>query len=145
MRVCHVTDTYSYTDGGGERSLLLYAARPAAGFPSPGDDQVEQSLDLSDLMIEHPTATFFVRVAGDSMEGCRIFDGDVLVVDRSITAEHGKIVVAAVYGEMVVKQLHKTPTSSALLSAQEGYEPIPITDDDDVHVWGVVTGTVRKL
>lgn len=123
----------------------LYSAQPAAGFPSPGDDAVEQPLDLNDLMIENETATFFVRVSGDSMEGLRIFDGDVLVVDRSLTVAHGSIVIAAVYGELVVKQLHKTPTATRLLSAQAGYEPIEITTAEDIYVWGVVTGTVRKL
>ena len=76
----------------------LYASRPAAGFPAPGDDLVEKPLDLNDLLIDNPTATFFVRVAGDSMEGAKIFDGDVLVVDRSVAPTDGSIVVAAVYG-----------------------------------------------
>ena len=79
------------------------------------------------------------------MEGCKIFDDDILVVDRSITPEHGMIVVAAIYGEMVVKQLQITATGSALISAKEGYEPIVIADGDDIHVWGVVTGSVRKF
>ncbi len=123
----------------------LYDVQPAAGFPTPGDDVVERPLNLNDLMIDNETATFFVRVSGDSMEGKRIFDGDVLVVDRSVPAEHLSIVVAAVYGELVVKQLYKTSSQSKLVSAKEGYAPIPIGDADDVHVWGVVTGTLRRL
>jgi len=123
----------------------LYASQPAAGFPAPGDDLIEQPLDLNDLMIDNPTATFFVRVAGDSMEGLKIFSGDVLVVDRSVTPESGMIVVAAVYGELVVKQLSRQHNRTQLLSANDEYDPIEITGADDVFVWGVVTGSARTF
>lgn len=121
----------------------LYSSQPAAGFPSPGDDMVEQPLDLNDLLVENPTATFFVRVSGDSMEGAKIFSGDVLVIDRSIEAKVGMIVVAAVYGELVVKRLQKTSTGLALLSENENYEPILIDDIEGCFIWGVVTGSAR--
>ncbi len=124
---------------------ILYSAQPAAGFPAPGDDLVEEPLDLNDLLIENPTATFFVRVSGDSMEGARIFNGDILVVDRSIEPASGMIVVAAVYGELVVKRLKKTATSLQLVSENEQYEPIEINDSDDCFVWGVVVGSARVL
>jgi DNA polymerase V len=123
----------------------LYASQPAAGFPSPGDDMVEKPLDLNDLLIDDPNATFFVRVTGDSMEGARIFAGDVLVVDRSVEPKAGLIVVAAVYGELVVKRLAKTNEGMALISEQEGYEPIQINESEGCFIWGVVTGTVRVL
>lgn len=123
----------------------LYASRPAAGFPAPGDDLVEAPIDLNDILIDDPIATFFVRVSGDSMEGARIFDGDVLVVDRSITPVDGSIVVAAVFGEMVVKRLQKRRDQTALVSEQSGYEPIVVGNNDEVFVWGVVTGVVRTL
>lgn len=106
---------------------------------------VERPLDLNDLMIDNPTATFFVRVSGDSMEGAKIFDGDVLVVDRSIEPKDGLIVVAAVYGELVVKRLKKTTLGLSLVSEQVGYEPILIDDTEGCFIWGVVTGTVRVL
>ena len=130
---------------GSELVQPLYASQPAAGFPSPGDDLVEQPLDLNDLLVENPTATFFVRVAGDSMEGARIFDGDILVVDRSIEAVSGRIVVAAVYGELVVKRLKKTPSGLALLSENENYEPILMEDTEECFVWGVVIGSARVI
>lgn len=123
----------------------LYSSQPAAGFPSPGDDLVEQPLDLNDLLVDNPTATFFVRVSGDSMEGARIFDGDILVVDRSIEAKSGLIVVAAVYGELVVKRLQKTESGLALISENENYEPILIDDTEGCYIWGVVTGSARVL
>lgn len=128
-----------------DKNLPLYSSRPAAGFPAPGDDSVERSLDINDLVVKNPTATFFVRVEGDSMEGAGIFSGDVLVVDRSVTPTHSKIVVAAVYGEMVAKRLVVQKNVHLLVSEQEGYEPIPISENDDVHVWGVVVGSVRQF
>lgn len=123
----------------------LYASQPAAGFPAPGDDLVERPLDLNDLLVDNPTSTFFVRVSGDSMEGARIFDGDVLVVDRSIEPKDGLIVVAAVYGELVVKRLRKTPSGLSLVSENEAYEPILIDDSEGCFVWGVVTGSARVI
>ena len=79
------------------------------------------------------------------MEGLRIFDNDILVVDRSLKPESGSIVVAAVYGELVVKQLKQTQQTSQLVSAHVDYEPIEIGDGDDVYVWGIVIGSVRKI
>jgi DNA polymerase V len=128
-----------------KQCLPLYSSQPSAGFPSPGDDLVEKSLDLNDLLIDNPTATFFVRVSGDSMEGARIFDGDILIVDRSVEVKSGLIVVAAVYGELVVKRLQTTKTGLALISENEGYEPILIDDTEGCFVWGVVIGSARVL
>src|SRR5262245_37397313 len=94
----------------------LFASQPAAGFPAPGDDFVEKPLDLNELLIQNPTATFFVRVAGDSMEGAHIFDGDILVVDRSVASRDGSLVVAAVFGELVVKRLRQYADRAELVS-----------------------------
>ncbi len=124
-------------------SSPLYASRPAAGFPSPGDDMVEKALDLNDLLIDNPNSTFFVRVEGDSMEGAGIFSGDILVVDRSVTARSGHIVVAAVYGEMVVKRLRQISDRVELISENNSYAPIPINEAEDCYLWGVVIGSVR--
>ncbi len=123
----------------------LFASRPAAGFPAPGDDMVEKPLDLNDLLIDHPDATFFVRVEGDSMEGAGIFSGDILIVDRSIVAASGHIVVAAVYGEMVVKRLAREGNSLLLVSENADYKPIRLAEAEDCFVWGVVTGSVRTF
>ncbi len=123
----------------------LYASRTAAGFGVPGDDTIEDSLNLHDYLVKNPTATFFVRVTGDSMEGAKIFDDDVLVVDRSLTPKHGRIVVAAVSGELLVKRLHESKQGIFLISENEGYEPIPLTNDTECYIWGVVCGTARKL
>lgn len=126
-----------------EREIALYSSQPAAGFPAPGDDQIEKMLDINDLVVENPASTFYVRVSGDSMIGAGIFDNDVLVVDRSVIPRDGSIVVAAVYGELVVKYLSQKANSVALVSANEAYTPIEVTNNDDCFVWGAVIGSVR--
>ncbi len=124
---------------------IFFASKPAAGFPAPGDDLVEDTLDINDLLVEHPDATFFVRVAGDSMEGAKIFSDDILVVDRSVNPKNRNIVVAAVFGEMVVKRLVIEKSGTWLMSESPGYEPIAISENDDCYIWGVVVGSVRVL
>ena len=123
----------------------LYATSPAAGFPAPGDDMVEKSLDVHDLLVKHPASTFFVRVQGDSMEGAGIFSGDILVVDRSVEPKVGKIVVAAINGELVVKRIGRQGNALVLLSENEAYSPIVVGESEDCFVWGVVTGSVRQF
>ncbi len=125
--------------------VALYSSAPAAGFPAPGDDMVEKSLNVHDFLVKHPVATFFVRVEGDSMEGAGIFSGDILVVDRSVEAVSGKIVVAAVGGGLVVKRLAKLEGTMVLMSENSAYEPITVTGDEECFVWGVVTGSVRQF
>ena len=123
----------------------LYASSPAAGFPAPGDDMVEKSLNVHDLLVKHPASTFFVRVEGDSMEGAGIFSGDVLAVDRSIEPRVGKIVVAAINGELVVKRIGRSGNSLILLSENDAYAPIVVGESEDCFVWGVVVGSIRQF
>ena len=127
-----------------ERPLFL--SQVAAGFPSPADDHIEQRLDLNHYMIQHDAATYFVRVKGDSMIDAGIRDNDVLVVDRSITARPGCIVVAVVNGELTVKTLGRSKSGQPLLTpANANYTAIEIRDGMSFEVWGVVTGSVRKF
>lgn len=130
---------------GPQQSQPLYTSRTAAGFGVPGDDAVDESLNLHELLVTNPSATFFVRVSGDSMEGARIFDGDVLVVDRSRTPKHNSIVIAAINGEMVVKRLQRRPDGAYLVSENDRYAPVRLTEADDCFIWGVVTGSARSL
>ena len=129
----------------GKQKLTLFASRPAAGFPAPADDLIERALDINDLVVKNPASTFFVRVEGDSMEGTGIFSGDVLVVDRAVEAKDGKIVVAAVYGEMVVKRIRKVGEQFFLYSENESYKPIVVSENDDCYIWGTVVGSVRNF
>jgi DNA polymerase V len=125
--------------------IPLYSSRPQAGFPAPGDDQIEKVLDINDLVVKNPASTFFVRVEGDSMEGAGIFSGDVLVIDRSLTPKDGSIIVAAVYGEMVVKRLLKQGDTHILASENAQYKPIQLSGNEDCLIWGVVVGSVRQF
>jgi DNA polymerase V len=125
--------------------IPLFLERVSAGFPSPAEDYIEKTLDLNELCIQHPAATFFVRVQGESMTEAGIFPGDVLVVDRSLQARHGDIIIASLETEMTVKQLHLSPPPARLLPRNSGYEPIVIGDDMVLEVFGVVTNVVRSF
>ncbi|MFM2423979.1 MAG: hypothetical protein RLZZ70_368 [Candidatus Parcubacteria bacterium] len=126
-------------------AVALYATSPAAGFPAPGDDLVEKSLNVHDLLVTHPESTFFVRVEGDSMEGAGIYSGDILVVDRAVAPTNGKIVVAAINGEMVVKRLRVRDQVLVLVSENAAYAPITVGEGEDCFIWGVVTGSARQF
>lgn len=106
---------------------------------------VERALNVHDFLVKHPVSTFFVRVEGDSMEGAGIFSGDILVVDRSVEAKAGKIVVAAVGGGLVIKRLSKLDGVMVLMSENDAYQPIKVTGDEECFIWGVVTGSVRQF
>lgn len=122
--------------------LPLFLERVPCGFPSPAQDYVEESLDLNKLVVKHPSATYFVRVSGDSMIGAGIGDGDLLVVDRSLSAEHGDIVVAAVAGEFTVKELQTRPLLR-LVPHNADYAPIEFLAEEELQIFGVVTFTLK--
>ncbi|WP_458796204.1 translesion error-prone DNA polymerase V autoproteolytic subunit [Aeromonas veronii] len=107
--------------------LPLFLSPVACGFPSPAQDYTEQAIDLNQLCVAHPAATYFVRAAGDSMVDHGIRDGDLLVVDRSRKVQHGSVVVAAVDGEFTVKKLQLAPTV-ALLPGNPAYRPIHFSE-----------------
>ena len=115
-----------------------YTERVPAGFPSPAQDYIEQTLDLNELCISHPAATFFVRVEGESMTGAGIFPNDILVVDRSLTARHGDIVIASLEREMTVKQLHLKPEPVRLLACNPG---VSAAGDYRRHGFGESSGS----
>lgn len=124
-------------------TLPLFLERVSCGFPSPAQDYVEDSLDLNTLVVKHPGATYFLRVSGDSMVGVGISDGDLLVVDRSLTATHGDIVVAAVAGEFTVKELRTRPRLQ-LVPHNPHYSPIVLQSEEELQLFGVVTFTLKS-
>ncbi|MEE9446956.1 MAG: translesion error-prone DNA polymerase V autoproteolytic subunit [Arenicellales bacterium] len=125
--------------------ISLFECPVEAGFPSPAEDHIEATLDLNELLIEHPAATFFVRVAGESMLDAGIHPNDVLIVDRSETPKHGSIVIALVNGEYTVKRLYMRAGEVKLCPENKQYSPIELSGFDELEVWGVVTGLTRKL
>ncbi len=125
--------------------LPLYTSKVAAGFPSPADDHVEQRLNPSDYLVKNDTATFFVRVKGDSMIEAGIFDNDVLVIDRSRVQQTGDIVLAMLDGEFTVKILGQSKKGVNLIPANRDYSTIEIKKGQSLEIWGVVTGSMRKF
>lgn len=123
----------------------LYGSKVPAGFPSPADDYIEKQLDLNEHLIKHPSATFFVRVSGNSMINAGIHENDILVVDRSITPVTGKIVVAAIDGQLTVKRLHKTNEKLFLMPENQEFEPIEVREGSEVYIWGVVTNVIHAV
>lgn len=122
----------------------LFSDLVQCGFPSPAADYIEQRIDLNQLLIQHPSATYFVKASGDSMIDGGISDGDLLIVDSAFTASHGDIVIAAVDGEFTVKKLQLRPTVQ-LIPMNSAYSPITISSEDTLDVFGVVIHVVKAM
>lgn len=122
----------------------LFEERVSAGFPSPAQGYVERGLDLHQLCVKRPAATFFVRAGGDSMIGAGIHEGDILVVDRSLKPAEGDVVISSLWGELTVKRLLLSPRP-ALVSENPKYKPIEIPEGADWELFGVVTTVVHSL
>lgn len=125
--------------------LLLDATKVSAGFPSPAADYVDSRLDINEYLVRNPVSTFFFPVEGDSMEGAEIFDGDILVVDRSIKARHGHIVIAFIDGERLVKRLYDRAGKMALVAENPKYPPLVVREGNELTVWGVVVGRFKRM
>lgn len=125
--------------------LPLYQFAVSAGYPSPAEDDVEERLDLNELLIKRPAATFFLRVSGSSMIKAGIHHNDILVVDRSLEAADGKIVVAALNGELTVKRLRRDGGKIWLVPENSVYKPIEVTGEADLIIWGVVTSVIHSV
>lgn len=127
------------------QALPLDAVKVSAGFPSPAADYEDKRLDINEYLVRNPVSTFFFPVQGDSMQGAEIFDGDILVVDRSVRARHGHIVVAFVNGERLVKRLHRRTGRVALVAENPSYPALEIQEGMELEVWGVVVGKFKRL
>jgi DNA polymerase V len=128
--------------------IPLLEGKVRAGFPSSAENYAEKSLDLNELVVRNPSATFFIRVQGNSMENAGIKNNDILVVDRAVQAADNKIVIARINDELTVKRIRKVGDHLFLMpdaaDATE-YKPIKITDDMDFEVWGVVTFVIHHI
>lgn len=127
------------------RLLPMDIVRVSAGFPSPAQDYEEQRLDINEYLVRNPVSTFFFPVRGHSMEGAEIFDGDILVVDKSITPVHGHIVIAFVNGERLVKRLYRQHGRVALIAENPAYPMLEIQEGMELVIWGVVIGKFKRL
>ena len=129
----------------GRLPLPVFIARVPAGFPSPAEDYIERSLDLNEYLVRHPAATFFVRVTGDSMTGAGINSGDILIVDRSVRAVNGSIIVAILNGGFTVKRFSSGGGAVRLYPENPAYEPIDVAPGEDFEVWGVVVHVIHTV
>jgi DNA polymerase V len=117
----------------------------SAGFPSPADDYMDMSIDLNKELIGNPTATFYGRVKGNSMQNVGIHNGDVLVIDRSLDPSNDAIAVCFIDGDFTVKRVHVDGKQCFLLPENEAYDPIPVGEDNDFIIWGIVTYVIKKM
>ncbi|WP_416186897.1 LexA family protein [Glaciimonas sp. CA11.2] len=126
-------------------AVPLFLIKVPAGFPSPAADYVEESLDLNTYLVKHKAASFYFTVEGDSMINAGILAGDRGLVDRSIEPRHGHIVVAVISNEFTLKRLYRHHGVVELRPENSAYKTIIVSDDDDLQIWGVVAGVVRKF
>ena len=139
-----IDEVYSYA-AAEERMIAAGVGRVPAGFPSPSQDYSDTKIDLTQMLIRDELSTFIVRVSGDSMEGAGIYDGDKLIVDRSIEPRDGHVVIAIVDGEMTVKRLRVTATGVVLQAENAEYPDVTVAELSDLTIWGVATTCLHQL
>jgi len=117
----------------------------ATGFGAAADDYAERGIDLNEQLIKNKPATFFMRVNSDAMIGAGIYNGDVVIVDRSLKAKNGKVIIAVLDGEMLIRRLEINESKKRLLPATKKLSPIEINDSNTFSVWGVVTYVIHSV
>lgn len=125
--------------------LPLISENISAGFPSPAMDFIDLTIDLNKYVVRHPSSTFFGRIKGHSMKNSGIFDGDLIVIDKSIKPKSNQIAVCYIDGDFTIKRILIEKERCLLIPANEDYEPIEITTDSDFLVWGIVTHVLKTL
>lgn len=115
-----------------------------AGFPSPAQDYISESIDLNREIVKHPAATFYGRVSGESMIDEGIHPDDIIVIDRSLQPQDGDLAVCCIDGEFTLKRIHLEADKVWLIPANEAFDPILVTPDNRFEIWGVVTYTITK-
>ena len=127
------------------REIPLFGCPIPAGFPSPADDHLDTSFDLTQHLFRNPASTFLARVSGDSMTGAGIHPGDLVAVDRALRPGHGSIVVAVVDGEHTIKRLQLRAGMPWLVAENSRYPPLPVPAETELIVWGVVTHVIHSF
>ena len=125
--------------------IKLYTTSISAGFPSPAEDHMDISLDINEYLVKHPSSTFYIYVKGDSMIDSGIFDGDLLIVDRSLEVKSNSVVVAVIDGDFTVKKIKKDSGNLYLIPQNKKYKPILLENNMDFQIWGVVTHAIHHF
>ena len=129
----------------GLRIKIPFISGLSCGFPSPADDHLDEGIDLNSAYMRNKDATFFGRVKGDSMEGAGLSDGDLLIIDKSLEPRNGKIAVCFIDGEFTVKRIRIEKDIIWLVAENRKYQPIKVTKDNEVLIWGVVTNVIKEV
>lgn len=127
-----------------ETGVPLMESPVCCGFPSPAEHYSEGALDLNELLVRHPAATYFLRAAGESMTGAGIRSGDILVVDRSLPAVNGAIVIACIDNEFTVKYFHADEHGVSLIPANRRFKPVVLSGAMELKLFGVVTAVIHQ-
>lgn len=128
-----------------ELSLPIADDGIKAGFPSPAQDFMDLALDLNKELVRHPASTFYGRVRGDSMQDAGVYDGDILIIDKSLEPRNGDMAVCFVDGEFTIKYIKIEKDIVWLIPANDSYNPIKVTEENDFLVWGIVTYCITKI
>lgn len=128
-----------------DNDLLQLSRRIETGFPSPAGDHLERALNLEELIVRRPTSTFYVRVEGDAMKASGIHDKDILVVDRSLNATNGSILVVTIDDEVLIRRLIKQGSRRFLVTDDASQPPIPVEYNTQWMIWGVVTHLIHRF
>ena len=128
-----------------ELKLTIIESGISAGFPSPADDFLDNSIDLNKELVKNPNSTFYGRVKGDSMKDAGIHHGDLLIIDKSIEPQDGKIAVCYIDGEFLVKKIKIEKDCCWLIAANENYPPIKVTEENDFIIWGIVVHVIKNF
>lgn len=137
--------TFFHPDQNQQKSLHLAQEKISAGFPSPADDFKELRISIDQEVVRNEEATFYARVSGESMQGAGLDDGDLLVIDRSMEPKNGKIAVCCIDGEFTVKRLKVVEDGIFLIPENPKYQPIKVTEENELIIWGIVTYVVKKV
>lgn len=125
-------------------TIPFYPNTIQAGFPSPAEDYMESPIDLNKELVSRPASTFMGRVRGNSMIDANIHDGDLLIIDKSITPKNGDVAVCFIDGEFTIKYIKIDPPVIWLMPANPDYEPIKVTSENEFMIWGIVTYSIQK-
>ncbi|MFZ4412510.1 MAG: LexA family protein [Bacteroidales bacterium] len=147
LAILHTSDVIDFYSVNTETELKLTVVESgiSAGFPSPADDFLDNSIDLNKELIKNPNATFYGRVKGDSMKDVGIHHGDLLIIDKSLRPMDGKIAVCYIDGEFTVKKIKIGKDCCWLIAANENYPPIRVTAENDFIIWGIVVHVVKNF
>ena len=147
LKSLHTTKVFDFytPDFSTELELPYVDVGISAGFPSPADDFIELTIDLNRELIKHKDSTFFAKVKGNSMKNAGIFDGDLLIIDKSLEPQDGKIAICQIDGDFTVKRIKKENDVVWLIAESEDYKPIKVTEENELMIWGIVIHSIKTF